>query len=380
LPTWVQDVVKPTDIQRLNRLLAVTGWRTEVGINVGRWDPALGADQARAMFSILGNKLVAAECGNEPDQWVLRGYKPAGYAYPDYKLDWEACAAAVGNNRIAGPDTAGTSSTWASSLAADNHDKLSMLTVHQYSAGPDATIAGLMAPETVTRQLNSVSRNLAAAKAQNLPMRIDEANSAFSGGVDGVSNKFASALWALDYSMSMAQAGLSGVNIHGGLGVCNEPIWNGRFQRYTPFCAANKADELAQVYKAMPIYYGLWMARQMGPGTFLPLTVSTDRNITAYAVHGDDGRTRIAVLQKDDTNAAPVRLDINVGSRSHNAEVLHLTGTSLADEQTAIQGATVDPRGRLKVRPDRVRVHNGAVSLDLAAGSATVITLDGGCF
>jgi hypothetical protein len=380
LPDWVQDVVKPTDIQRLNRLLSVIGWRTEVGINVGRWDPALGADQARAMFSILGNKLVAAECGNEPDQWVLRGYRPASYAYADYKLDWETCAAAVGNNRIAGPDTAGTSSTWASSLAADDHDKMSMLTVHQYSAGPDATIAGLMAPATITRQLGSVSRNLAAAKAQNLPMRIDEANSAFSGGVDGVSNKFASALWALDYSMSMAQAGLSGVNIHGGLGVCNEPIWNGRFQRYTPFCAANKADELAQVYKAMPIYYGLWMARQMGPGTFLPLTVSTDRNITAYAVHGDDGRTRIAVLQKDDTNAAPVHLDINVGNRSHNAEVLHLTGTSLADEQTAIQGATVDQRGRLKVHPDHVRVRDGAVSLDLAAGSATVITLDGGCF
>lgn len=59
---------------------------------------------------------------------------------------------------------------------------------------------------------------------------------------------------------------MTGVNIHGGLGVCNDPIWNGKFQRYRPFCAANKAYELAQVYKAMPIYHGLWMARQMGPG------------------------------------------------------------------------------------------------------------------
>ena len=380
LPDWVAHVTTPADIQRLNRLLSVIGWRTEVGINVGRWDPVLGADQAKALFSILGDRLVAAECGNEPDQWALRGYRPASFAYPDYKLDWETCAAAIGNNRIAGPDTAGTSSTWASSLATDNHDQMSMLTVHQYSAGPDATIAGLMAPETITRQLNSVSRNLAAAKANNLPLRIDEANSAFSGGVDGVSNRFASALWALDYSMSMAQAGVSGVNIHGGLGVCNEPIWNGRFQRYTPFCAANKENELAQVYRAMPIYYGLWMARQMGPGTFLPLTVSTDRNITAYAVRGDDGRTRIAVLQKDDTAAAPVHLDINVGARNSKADVLHLTGTSLADEPTAIQGATVDAKGRLKPHADQVRVRNGQVSLDLAAGSATVITVDGACF
>lgn len=376
LPSWVAHTVTPPDIQRLNIFLASTGWKSMVGINLGRWDPVLGTDQARTMFRTLGSKLVAAECGNEPDQWVLRGYRPAGYAYADYKKDWEMCAAAVGNNRIAGPDTAGTSSSWAASLARDERDKMSMVTVHQYSGGPDATIASLMAPATVTAQLRAVSSNLAAAKANNLPLRIDEANSAFSGGVDGVSNKYASALWGLDYSMQMAQAGVAGVNIHGGLGVCNEPIWNGRFQRYTPVCAVNKADEAARVYRAMPIYYGLWMARQMGPGKFLPLTLSTDRNITAYAVKGDDGRTRIAVIQKDDTSAAPVRVDINVGGHSRTADVLRLTGTSLGEEQTAVQGTTVDRNGHLHPnRADQVRVRDGKVSVDIAAGSAAVITL-----
>jgi hypothetical protein len=380
LPDWVADVVTPVDLQRLNRLLSLTGWRSEVGINVGRWDPVLGADQARAMFTILGDRLVAAECGNEPDQWVGKGFRPAGYAYPDYHNDWVACAEAVGGNRIAGPDTAGTSSSWASSLAADERARLSMLTVHQYSAGPEATIAKLLAPETIVAQRNSVARNLAAAQAKHLPMRVDEANSAFSGGVDGVSNKFASALWALDYTMSMAQAGLSGVNIHGGLGVCNEPIWNGKFQRYTPFCAASKADEAAQVYRAMPIYYGLWLARRLGPGTFLPLTVSTDRNVTAYSVRGDDGRTRIAVLQKDDTGAAAVQVDIRLGTRSRDAEVLHLTGDSLAGEQAAIQGSTVDRQGRLRPhRPDQVRVRDGGLRLDIPAGSAALITLGPDC-
>src|SRR2546429_9016975 len=106
----------------------------------------------------------------------------------------------------------------------------------------------------------------------------------------------------------------------------------------------------------MPIYYGLWLARRMGPGTFLPLTLSTDSNLTAYAVRGDDGRTRIMVLQKDDTTAAPVHLGIAVGGRTGNAEVLHLTGAGLADERAAIQGSTVDSRGRLKPHPDRVHV------------------------
>jgi hypothetical protein len=380
LPSWVANTLTPADIERLGRLLSATGWKAEVGINVGRWDPVLGPDQAREMFKILGNKLAAAECGNEPDQWAQRGYKPTSYSYADYRADWAVCAAAVGNNRIAGPDTAGTSSNWAANLARDERDKLSMLTVHQYPGGATTTVQGLLSPETAANQLRSVSSNLAAAKEQNLPFRVDEANSTFSGGIDGVSNKYASALWSMDYAMQLAQGGVSGINIHGGLGVCNEPIFNGRFQRYTPFCAANKQDELSQTYKAMPIYYGLWMARQMGPGTFLPLTLTTDRNITSYAVKGDDGKTRIAVIQKDDTTAAPVSLTIAVGNRVRDAEVLRMTGTSLTDETTAIQGSTVDRNGHLKPkRPDQVRVRNGSVNVNLAAGSAVVITLDGDC-
>jgi hypothetical protein len=376
-PVWVEDIVTPNDIQRLRRLLDTTGWKAEVGINVGRWDAALGADQAKAMTRILGTRLVAIECGNEPDQWAGKALRPAGYDYAAYHADWVACADAVGHHRLAGPDTAGTSSAWAASLAADEHARMRMLTVHQYAAGGDATIATMLAPAQVTSQLNAVSKNLAAAKANGLPMRVDEANSAYSGGVDGVSNTFASALWGLDYSLSMAQAGIAGVNIHGGLGVCNDPIWNGKFQRYTPFCAANKAYELAGVYKAMPIYYGLWMARQMGPGRFLPVTVAAERNVTAYAVRGDDGRTRIAVVQKDETSGAPVQLTLNVGGSARHAQVLRLTGASLGTEPTAVQGSTVDIAGHLKPgKADSVSVTKGVLNLEVAAGSAAVITLD----
>jgi hypothetical protein len=375
-PDWVQDIVTPNDIHRLRDLLDTTGWKAEVGINLGRWDPALGADQAQAMTKILGRKLVAVECGNEPDQWEGKALRPPGYAYPQYHADWAACADAVGHDRIAGPDTAGTSSSWAASLAGDEHDRMAMLTVHQYASGPDITIDKMLSPGQITSQLNSVAANLAAATANGLPMRVDEANSAYSGGVDGVSNKYASALWAIDYNLSMAQAGMAGVNIHGGLGVCNDPIWNGKFQRYTPFCAANKAYELAQVYKAMPIYYGLWMARQMGPGRFLPVTLSSDRNISAYAVRGDDGHTRIALVQKDATTTAPVQVTLHVGGGSRSAKVLHLTGTALNDEPTAVQGATVDIAGKLKPgAPDVVRMDKGVLTLGIAAGSAAVITL-----
>jgi hypothetical protein len=117
----------------------------------------------------------------------------------------------------------------------------------------------------------------------------------------------------------------------------------------------------------------------MGPGTFLPVTLTSTRNVTAYAVRGDDGSIRVAVIEKDDTATGPVHVDLRVGGRGNAAEIVHLTGPSLTGAQgIAIQGASVDRRGRLDPgRPDRVRVHGGVLGLDLAAGSAVVITLNG---
>lgn len=375
-PDWVQDVVTPSDVERLRGFLDATGWRAEVGVNVGRWDPALGRDQARTLQRVLGPRLTAIECGNEPDQWAGKGMAPAGFDYAQYHPRWAACADAVGTGRIAGPDTAGTSSSWAASLAADESRRMSMLTVHQYAAGPDLTIDRMLAPGQIASQLAAVSGNLAAATAAGLPMRVDEANSAYSGGVDGVSNVYASALWVIDYGLSMAQAGMAGVNIHGGLGVCDEPIWNGKFQRYTPICASNTAYELAQVYRVMPIYYGIWMARRMGPGRFLPVTVSSAGNLSAYAVRGDDGRTRIALVQKDATTDAPVHVTLSVGGGTRTAEVLRMTGDALGGVATAVQGATVDPSGRLTPgRPGTARITKGTLSIDIPSGSATIVTV-----
>jgi hypothetical protein len=379
LPEWVQDVVTPTDIKRLDGFLRATGWQAEVGINVGRWDPALGADQARSMFSILGPRLEAAECGNEPNSWVGKGFRPAGFGYPQYKPDWEACADVVGNNRIAGPDTSSPTSTvaWVDSFARDERARINMLTIHNYSVSSTSTVTDLLAPKTNAKQINTVAPQLASAQAVHVPIRLDETNSAANGGVAGMSDSYASALWAMDYSLQMAQAGFAGVNLHGGLGVCGAPLYNGKFQLYTPICAATAADEQAKIYKAMPEYYGLWMAARMGTGGFLPLTLSTDRNVNAYAVRGDDCRIRIAVIQKDDPTTGPVHVDLKVnGARvGRRAEVLRLTGASLTGQGTAIQGATVDRRGHLNAHPDRVRVRGGTLGLDLAAGSAVVITL-----
>jgi hypothetical protein len=377
LPSWTADVVTPADIARLGRLLRATGWKAEVGINLAHFDPALAADEARSLVSILGSRLSGAACGNEPNHYGGR-YRPEPYGFAEHRLDWEACASLVGGNRVAGPDLSGPTSTadWFDQFAQAERERVNMLTVHNYTGS--TSITQLLSPQIHEKELTDVAPQLASAKAVHLPIRLDETNSAVGGGIAGVSDVYASALWGMDYNLVLAQAGFSGVNFHGGFGVCGEPLFNGRFQRYTPICAANEADAQAKIYTAMPLYYGLYMATRMGPGRFVPVTVSSDRNVTAYAVRGRDGRLRIAVIEKDDTSGAPVPVSISVDGASGGASVIHLTGTSL-DSATGVtvQGASVDRTGHLRPgRADRVRVRHGALSLTVASGSAAIITLD----
>ena len=379
LPDWVKDVVTPADIARLRQLLTETGWKAEVGVNLAHYDAGLAADEGRSLSSILGSRLAGAECGNEPNHYASHGHRPAPYGFPEHRRDWKACADAVGGVRMAAPDLSSPTRTadWFRQFAQAEHDRVAMLTVHNYTGAK--TISQLLSPEVHESEVRNVAPQLAAAQAVHVPIRMDETNSAVGGGIAGVSDVYASALWAMDYNLVMAQAGFAGLNFHGGFGVCGAPLFNGKFQRYTPICAANEAAMRAKIYTAMPEYYGLYMATRMGPGRFLPASVSSDRNVTAYAVRGDDGRTRVAVIEKDDTSGGPLPVSIDVGRGNGTAEVIHLTGESLDSAAgVAVQGATVDRKGHLNPRPsDHLPFRHGTVNLRLAPGSAVVVTLDG---
>jgi hypothetical protein len=378
LPAWVKNQVTPADIARLRDFLAATGWKSVVGINLAYWDARLAADQARTMVATLGPHLAAIMCGNEPNSWVRHGFRKAPFEYPQYKPDWEACVKVVGSNRIAAPDTSAPTKTVAfvAQLAREQKARMSLLTVHTYSVPATATGTELLSPKTNVSQLAAVAPHLATARAEHLPIRVDETNSAAGGGIEGVSDSYASALWALDYTLQLAREGFDGLNFHSGLGVCNAPLYNGRFQRYTPICAATPEDAAAQIYLATPEYYGLYVASQMGPGKFLPVKVASDRNVNAYAVRGDDHRLRIAVIAKEDTAAAAIPCEIKVETKARAGQLIRLTGHSLKEKSVALQGATFARDGRLpRLRPESAPVKDGRLSLELAAGTAVLVTL-----
>ncbi|RQR38054.1 hypothetical protein DIE23_03855 [Burkholderia sp. Bp9143] len=92
----------------------------------------------------------------------------------------------------------------------------------------------------------------AVAQKAGVPFRMDEANSYFySTKPAGVSDVFASALWAIDFIFTHAQYGASGLNFHN----------NGSLESDTAI-----ADSQGDVTAVQPVYYALRLFSQIFAG------------------------------------------------------------------------------------------------------------------
>lgn len=368
VPHWATVAIGPSDMARLGGFLGATGWRAELGMSLGHLDRAAIAGQYAVAVRELGSRLAAIECGNEPNNYVRNLGRPASYDYPQFRAEWEACAGAVRAGKLAGPDTNGA---WIPEFLADEASRIGLVTKHQYIVPRTAHVSDLLSPVTDAAEVTDVADTVAAAARHGLPLRLDETNSSGLGGIPGVSDAYASALWAMDYTLLMARNGVAGLNFHGGLGLCGPAL-----RHYSPICATSAAERSAKVYSARPEYYGLWLASRMAPGRFLPATVTTGRNLTAYAVEGSDGAMRIALIEKDPVGGS-IRVAVRAGGLSGTASVLRLTGGSLtATSGVAIQGSSVDRHGRLNPgQPDLVTLSEGVLTAGLPLGSAALITV-----
>ena len=79
-------------------------------------------------------------------------------------------------------------------------------------------------------EASSLARYMAVTRSSGIPFRLDEANSVSCGGKAGISNAFASALWATAYIARTMAAGVSGINFQGNPANC---------LGYSPVCAAD---------------------------------------------------------------------------------------------------------------------------------------------
>ena len=194
------------------------------------------------------------------------------------------------------------SSSWyrnLTSYAAEHRAQLATVSVHTYPTthcnGNNVTIAQLLvdsASQSEAALLTSLSlpSNLTAL---NTPLQIGEGNSASCGGMPGVSNVFASALWAIDELYNMAAAGLRGFNFHGGSGGF------GSTQSYSALVYNTSSSQQPLV---QPLFYGVSMFA-MGTRNY-PHTVNTTIAQTTnplIKVHAtwDGSRMAVMIIHKD---------------------------------------------------------------------------------
>ncbi|MCC8411283.1 hypothetical protein LJ707_20270, partial [Mucilaginibacter sp. UR6-1] len=268
------DSLNTTQIDALASFSKTLGWPVIFGLNLAKYEPEAQAKLAKYVSSSLGSSLMAFQAGNEPNAFAEAGFRKQGYSSADFQGEWKGYFDAVRkltpNAPFAGPDVIG-GADWVSAFANKFKNNVNLMTVHYYNNGPASdesiTYKTILEPDTkLGKYLDKV--NEASAK-NGLKYRLSECNSIFNGGGKlGVSDVFASSLWALDMMWTVAEHNGQGVNFH-----------SGSQQNFTAIATINGKTS------ARPVYYGM-LAFKYGAvgGRVVPVkTAATTVNQAAHA-------------------------------------------------------------------------------------------------
>ncbi len=360
-----------------------------LGINLAAGRPGIAAAEGRAFRSGIGRRYIAAlEIGNEPDLYGVfpwytdrRGHthraRGGGYRLPAYTKQFSQWSRTLPHIALAGPTVSGPS--WMGGLkrleAAE--PALRLVTYHRYPLRACVTDPSATAYPSIPNLLaDGSSAGLAAplagyariAHARHLPFRVAEMNSASCQGAKGVSDTFASALWALDTMFNFAAAGVDGVNFH--------MLPGSNYELFTVSKTAS-GDWQAFVH---PEYYGLMLfAQAFPPGARLLPVTAAGGPVKVWATVAADGTERITVINQDTLNAHDVAVTVPGAAQIGDAEALQapsvsstdgvtLGGQSFGDETTT--GTLPGSPATTPVAPS-----GGAYTVSVPAGSATLLTI-----
>jgi len=379
-PAWATAVIGEADLRNLGVLAARSGWRVLLTLNFGHFEPQAAAREAAAAKAALGESLEGLELGNEPNAYGHQGLREEPWTFLQYDAQAAAYRAAIEAAApgipIAGPDVSGSSAfeTWG--LGEVVNQPPALMTGHHYPLScqgpPTPTIPRLLTPQIRVLEAISLERYLSVAQAGEIPFRLDEANSVSCGGVAGVSNTFAGALWAAAYLTQAMVLGAQGINLHGSPNNC---------LGYTPLCAPTRqAIETGQLVP-QPEWYALLMMRGLIGDRPLTTTVGElhGHNLQINTFLAPDGSLRAVVVNDDPPGTPRAYVRLEVGSAFRYARVLPLTApapTSLSGVRLA--GTAVTPLGTWTQPASLPGVHakGGSITLAVSPSRALLLTIE----
>ncbi len=358
--------ITPRSIRNLHGFLSATGWRCIYGLNLGGGTLEQALAEGGYVAKTLGRQLIAVQFGNEPDLFKHRDQGNKPWTFDEYLAKWKTFRAAFHEKlpevAVAGPDTA-YNQKWVKQFLEAVPKEIVLATSHYYSLGPptDPTM-------TIDRLLHvrerfdySCRQALDSAKAAGLPFRMTEGNSCYNAGKPGVSDTFASALWAGDFCLQMASLGCVGVNLHGGANGYYSPI----------------VGSIASGFSARPEYYGLLLAQEFAGRTLKSTTLEPQgTNITAYAGGRGAGTDLVAIFNTDSRDAEVTIGKSSGGFKGGTAGRLEASAIDAKDGVT-LQGSSVGSDGNYHPRSgELIKSISGKVRVAVRAYSAALIRLE----
>jgi hypothetical protein len=378
-PTWATSTVGPAQMQALGVLARRSGWQVLLTVGMAHYEPQAAAREVAAAHAALGPDLLGVEIGNEPDAYGHHGFRPLPWLVQGYEEQVgayrEAIAALTPGVEIVGPDVSGSGAftEWGYAEAASQAPLL--LTGHHYPLGcaqtPPPSIETLLGAADRGREAHSLETYLSISRASNIPFRIDETNSVSCGGVAGISDTFASALWAAGYVGQAMAAGTVGINLQGNPTNCGG---------YTPVCATSPSALAAGKMRAEPDWYALLLTRSLVGYRPLPTTISAAvaPNLAAYGFAGPAHTRKLLLVDDEAPGAPPLALRVPVGAGLGAARVLRLSGPSLtATDGVRLGGRAVASSGAWAppAHGEDAPVRGGVLSLRLEPSSAALVTV-----
>ena len=227
----------PRSVDNLVGFLDATGWKLIYGLNLARGKVDSVVEEAKYVAKVAGDRLIALQFGNEPDLFTHNGEPKQKWTYQEFIAKWKefytTIRAQLPDVPIAGPDT--SDPMWNAQFAEEVGRKIVLETSHFYAEGPPTdprmTIDYLLHPGE--RLQTYVMQAIDVSKKSGVPYRMAEGNTCYAAGKAGVSDTFAAALWVVDFMLTVAQAGATGVNLHGGADGLYTPIAGSTSEGYT---------------------------------------------------------------------------------------------------------------------------------------------------
>ncbi len=216
----------------------------------------------------------------------------------------------------------------------------------------------------------SLASYMAVSELRDIPLRMDEANTVSCGGVAGISDTFASALWATGYITQAMAAGTAGINLQGNPTNC---------VGYTPLCAPDPTALTQGDLRAQPEWYALLLTRTLIGDRPLPTTISAEDspNIVAAGFSGPGHSLTVVLCNNEPEGTSPLAVQLQVGSGMRAAQIQRLTDSSpSATSGVLLAGRAVVANGswRSPQRAESVVAHAGTVAVELSPGSAALVT------